>query len=374
VNVDYTATKTAVTFTSGLTTGFSVTIVERRGRVATQQGLIEAKYYYTTPTPSTSITGTDDNGVTLDYSIGGLDVYLNGILLKDSDDYSTNAGSAVTLVSSTDSNDIVTLINRKGVTVTPNVVNYEFTATASQTLFSGSDINSNTLSYVPDAIQVYLNGILLRNTDFTAINGSSIQLLTAATVNDELVVSAFSNPGQNMELYKFTADSNQTIFNGNDLTGASLAYQPSNIQVFMNGLLLNDSDDYIASNGTSVVLTSAANLLDEIKIASFVTNTNNIRTNPWTAPSGTPIAASAGDKLFIDTSTAKTITLPSVATMGQEIRIIDVTGNASSNNIIINRNGHKIQGSATNFIINLDRSAIGLVYYNVAQGWVLTEN
>ena len=60
--------------------------------------------------------------------------------------------------------------------------------------------------------------------------------------------------------------------------------------------------------------------------------------------------------------------------MGDEIRIIDVTGNASSNNIIINRNGHKIQGSATNFIINLDRSAIGLVYYNVAQGWVLTEN
>ena len=51
------------------------------------------------------------------------------------------------------------------------MVNYEFTATASQTLFSGSDINSNTLSYVPDAIQVYLNGILLRNTDFTAING-----------------------------------------------------------------------------------------------------------------------------------------------------------------------------------------------------------
>ena len=121
-----------------------------------------------------------------------------------------------------------------------------------------------------------MNGILLRNTDFTAVNGTSVLLTDSANLNDELIVSAFSNPGQNMELYKFTADSNQTIFNGNDLTGASLAYQPSNIQVFMNGLLLNDSDDYIASNGTSVVLTSAANLLDEIKIASFVTNTNNI--------------------------------------------------------------------------------------------------
>ena len=57
-----------------------------------------------------------------------------------------------------------------------------------------------------------------------------------------------------------------------------------------------------------------------------------------------------------------------------EIRIIDVTGNASSNNIIINRNGHKIQGGTTNLTINVDRAGIGLVYYNVAQGWVLIEN
>lgn len=254
------------------------------------------------------------------------------------------------------------------------MANYEFTATANQTLFSGSDINNNTLSYVTDAIQVYLNGILLRNVDYTAINGSSIELLTAAAVNDELVVSAFSNPGQNMELYKFTADSDQTIFNGNDLTGAALAYQPGNIQVFMNGLLLNDSDDYNASNGMSIVLTSAANLLDEIKIASFVTNTNNIRTNPWTAPSGTPIAASAGDKLFIDTSTAKTITLPSSASMGDEIRIIDATGNAGTNNITVSRNGHNIQGAASDLVINIARAGTGLAYYNVTQGWVLIEN
>jgi hypothetical protein len=374
VNVDYTATTTAVTFTSGLTAGFSVTIVERRGRVSTNTSLVDTKYYFTTSNPITSITGNDDNGNTLDYSAGFLDVYLNGLLLKDSDDYSTNGSTTVTLVSATDSNDIVTLVNRKGVAVSPNVKNYEFIATAGQTSFSGTDINSNTLAYAPGAIQVHLNGILLRNTDFTAVNGTSVLLTDSANLNDELIVSAFSNPGQNMDLYKFTADSGQTIFNGNDTAGASLAYSPNNMQVFMNGLLLNDSDDYIANNGMSVVLNTAADLNDEVKIVSFVSNSNVIRTNSWSAPSGTPVAASAGDKLLIDTSTSKTVTLPTNATMGDEIRIIDVTGNASSNNIIINRNGHKIQGSATNFIINLDRSAIGLVYYNVAQGWVLTEN
>jgi hypothetical protein len=374
VDDDYTATSSTVTFTSGVDSGYSVTIVEKRGRVLTQRGLVESKYYFTTSTPTTSITGADDNGITLDYSVGNLDVYLNGILLKDSDDYSTNAGTTVTLVSATDSNDLVTLINRKGIVVTPNVKNYEYTANAGQLTFSGADINSQTLAYVPDAVQVYLNGILLRNVDYTAVNGTSITLTDSATLNDELVVSAFSNPGQNMDLYKFTADSGQTIFNGNDLTGASLAYNPGNIQVFMNGLLLNDSDDYTASNGMSVVLTSGADASDEIKVASFVANTTTLRTNAWTAPSGTPVAASAGDKLFIDTSSAKTVTLPSSASMGDEIRIIDVTGNASTNNITVSRNGHKIQGAASDLIINVDRAGIGLVYYNSAQGWILIEN
>ena len=374
VGVDYTATTSAVTFTSGLTAGFSVTIVERRGRVLTNTSLVDTKYYFTTPNPITTIAGNDDNGNTLDYSAGFLDVYLNGLLLKDSDDYSTNGNTIVTLVSATDSNDIVTLVNRKGVAVSPNVKNYEFTAAAGQTSFSGADINGNTLAYAPGALQVHLNGILLRNTDFAAVNGTSVLLTDSANSNDELIVSAFSNPGQNMDLYKFTADSGQTIFTGNDTAGASLAYSPNNMQVFMNGLLLNDSDDYTANNGMSVVLNTAADLNDEIKIVSFVSNSNAIRTNSWSAPSGTPIAASAGDKLLIDTSISKTVTLPTNATLGDEIRIIDVTGNASSNNIIINRNGHKIQGGTTNLTINVDRAGIGLVYYNVAQGWVLIEN
>jgi hypothetical protein len=51
-----------------------------------------------------------------------------------------------------------------------------------------------------------------------------------------------------------------------------------------------------------------------------------------------------------------------------------VTGNASTNNITVSRNGHKIQGAASDLIINVDRAGIGLVYYNSAQGWILIEN
>jgi hypothetical protein len=69
---------------------------------------------------------------------------------------------------------------------------FEFVATAGQTVFSGADANSATLSYVAPALIVTLNGVRLRpGDDYTATNGTSITLVSAAALNDELVVDAF---------------------------------------------------------------------------------------------------------------------------------------------------------------------------------------
>ena len=83
--------------------------------------------------------------------------------------------------------------------------------------------------------------------------------------------------------------------------------------------------------------------------------------------------AEAGDRLIVDTSTAVTITLPATAALGNEIRIIDGAGTASTNNITVARNGHNIEGSASDLTVDVDRAAFGLVYYNATQGWVMTE-
>ena len=143
----------------------------------------------------------------------------------------------------------------------------------------------------------------------------------------------------------------------------------------MNGLLLNDSDDYVATGGIGVRLLTAASLNDELKVTTFTTNSNYVPTNPWYNATANPTLATSGDKIFVDTSGgAKTVTLPSTALLGNEIRIIDVTGNAGTNNITVGRNGHKIQGAASDLVININRTALGLVYYDAAQGWLLTEN
>jgi hypothetical protein len=70
-----------------------------------------------------------------------------------------------------------------------SLTTYQYTATAAQTTFSGTDANGNTLSYTVGAIQVYLNGALLQNTaDYAATNGTSVVLTAGALAGDSLTI------------------------------------------------------------------------------------------------------------------------------------------------------------------------------------------
>jgi hypothetical protein len=68
-----------------------------------------------------------------------------------------------------------------------------YTATASQTTFSGADNNSKTLKYSDaDYIDVYLNGVcLVPVTDYAASTKTSVVLTQAASLSDTLEVVAY---------------------------------------------------------------------------------------------------------------------------------------------------------------------------------------
>ena len=75
---------------------------------------------------------------------------------------------------------------------------YQYTATASQTTFSGTDTANLTLNYTDNNfVDVYQNGVLLKGggNDYTATSGTSVVLGTGATADDviEIIVyDAFS--------------------------------------------------------------------------------------------------------------------------------------------------------------------------------------
>ena len=79
----------------------------------------------------------------------------------------------------------------------------------------------------------------------------------------------------------------------------------------------------------------------------------------------------AGRRYFVDTSAARTLTLPASPTLGQEIVIFDATGSAGTNNITLARNGNKINSLTENAIIDVDKAAAVLIYTGTAIGWRL---
>jgi hypothetical protein len=94
---------------------------------------------------------------------------------------------------------------------------YIYQATAGQTSFTGSDADSKTLTYTDSLyVDVYQNGVLLKPvTDYTSTSGTSIVLITGASLNDvvEIVVyDAFSIANS----YTKTESDTRYPFKGND--------------------------------------------------------------------------------------------------------------------------------------------------------------
>jgi hypothetical protein len=73
------------------------------------------------------------------------------------------------------------------------IFRFKFIAAGGETSVSGADASSQTLSYIAGKEQVYLNGVLLvRTTDYTATNGTSITALSALVANDILEIITFT--------------------------------------------------------------------------------------------------------------------------------------------------------------------------------------
>jgi len=148
---------------------------------------------------------------------------------------------------------------------------YDFTATSGQSSFTGLNIE-------PNKFEVYLNGLLLSTADYTSTS-TQVDLTVAADSGDILNVIKYTGNeviGGAVPLsqttYEFIADSSQTVFTGADDNALTLNYVSGKIQVYINGILLRGSTDYIATNGTSVTLTLGADSGDVVQIETLTGN------------------------------------------------------------------------------------------------------
>ena len=162
------------------------------------------------------------------------------------------AGSGMSITTDA-STDTITFTSSGGSTQSAVYKEYVYTATSNQTSFSGSDDNSNTLSYTPLFLQVFLNGVLLDNgTDYTATNGTAVVLVNGATTSDLLQISTFVQIIGSADAVtdEFTGDGSTTAF--------TLTADPDvegNTMVFVDGVYQEKATYSIS--GTTLTFSAA---------------------------------------------------------------------------------------------------------------------
>ena len=121
-----------------------------------------------------------------------------------------------------------------------SLLQYEYTATAAQTTFSGADDNAATLSYTVANLIVTLNGVVLDNGgDYTATNGTSVVLTSGAAAGDLLQVIAFKS----FTVADMVPASTGGTFAGNVAVNGNLTADSLTVSDTVANLYLEDSDD-----------------------------------------------------------------------------------------------------------------------------------
>jgi hypothetical protein len=147
-------------------------------------------------------------------------------------------------------------------------------------------------------------------------------------------------------------------------------------------MLLLKNSDYTVSSSNTVTLTSAAAVNDIIEVLT-VTNLNSVNTYTQgevdallaANTSVAPLSISANTALvakkryFVTSASALTLTLPASPALNDQIEIFDASGNASTYNITVSRNGNKINGITGNLIIDTTGAWMTLIYTGSTYGW-----
>ena len=117
--------------------------------------------------------------------------------------------------------------------------------------------------------------------------------------------------------------------------------------------------------GTALPYASVTINGNEFNLSDNIT----IPTGPTAQAVSSNITMTANYNYFVDTTAARTLTLPASPTLGDTIAVYDASGTAATNNITIARNGNKINGQTDNAIIDVDQSGSIFMYTGSTLGW-----
>ena len=233
-------------------------------------------------------------------------------------------------------------------------------------------------------------------TSILDTNGLQLALVTAtgSAVNEFTIANAASGAGPTLSAtgdnanvpINITPKGTGDVFINPPSTGSLIvAGNSGNAGTLTLQADTDDSGSFVASFAPGVLTESTAYTLP---LADAGTSGDALTSNAsgvlsWTTMSGgtswqavktTGFTAVAGEGYFCNTTSGIfTATLPA-GTIGDECTFVDYAGTFDSNTLTIGRNGsEKINGTAADLTVAIERAAFTLVFTDSTQSWVLKD-
>ena len=261
------------------------------------------------------------------------------------------------------------------------IVNTPGTITLGTTSISYVQFNAGQVVIAGNGLTETTPGTLAINTAVT-VDLNTAQTLTNKTItgtftgnltgnadtvtNGVVTTGTYSNPSWITGLAWSKISSTPTTLSGYGITDAAPINNPTftGTVILPNSTVTNDMlAGSIANNklaNSSVTINGSA-----VSLGGSVT----ISAAPTPSAVSSNITMQANYNYFVDTSAARTLTLPASPTLGDTIAIYDASGTAATNNITVARNSNKINGETDDALIDVNQAVAIFVYTGSTLGW-----
>lgn len=205
---------------------------------------------------TTSLSGLDDNSVSLVYSVGYEQVYRNGVLLSRGNDYTATTGNSITLIDATIAGDIIEVFANELVPLTDAISKGQFTAKGA--------LLSATAASTPGVLAVGTNGQYLTansststGLEWSTLSAGGMTLLSTTTLSGtSTTISGIS--GSYTDLLVLV---NNALLN----SGAWLRINPNSTgsisrNVYMKDTAVSNSGDIYSQDSLPSSSNAAANV------------------------------------------------------------------------------------------------------------------
>tara|TARA_B100001939_G_scaffold296430_1_gene270392 strand:+ start:844 stop:1665 length:822 start_codon:yes stop_codon:yes gene_type:complete len=242
------------------------------------------RFVYTATAGQTTFSGTDDNGATLAYDTGFIDVYLNGVKMVNGTDVTVTSGTSVVFASGVALNDIVEMITYGAF----NLASFAATAITSGTLNTariadGSITNAKLAGSITNA-KLATPGLVVQmvHASTTSVASTTAASQTASNLTADITPSSTSN--------KIIVMMCTSIYHSSDAAQSSVTIfrDSTNLGRDDRGIVqFSDFEDRFQANAT-MILTDSPSTTSSVTYTLYFRNISTGMGTTYIGVDGTP--------------------------------------------------------------------------------------